>query len=46
MNDIEAAFAGLSAGPEDTLIQSTTPRYRKTIMVAKGGLGKLIGRIY
>lgn len=46
MNDIEAAFAGLSAGPEDSLIHTTIPRYRKTILVAKGGVAKLIARIY
>ena len=46
MNDIEAAFAGLTAGPQEDLVHRTVPRYRKTILVAKGGLGKLIGRIY
>lgn len=46
MNDIESAFAGLSAGPEESLIHTTIPRYREHILIARTGLGKLIGRIY
>jgi len=46
MNSIESAFAGLTAGPEESLINTTIPRYRKTILVAKTGLSKLIARVY